>query len=344
LGHNLNWCALGIIFTILFIGTIVALPEADAQLADTSSITVHTVDSSGEIFGYYTVLSQGGVVKETGFSAATFTVNNGETYNVGVQDSGDLKFDHWQDTGSTIANRDISITSITELFAVYRNITDPSPSPGTQKLIVRTVNSSGEEIFGYWTVLLQSSTVLQTGFSAEGFIVNNGENYEVSMGDYNGVNFDHWEDGSTDNPRTFSLTSDKTFTAYYNVDDTLPNTEKITGKLVGIQKNGKWKSAGPIIIGENSFKATGSGTYQTSGSGNCKNLTGSGTLVDGKGNSININFEGQICSNKPLIKGTIPFEITGGTGKYQGKSGNGDFNLNILGHVFGATLSGELVN
>lgn len=342
--NHIRWYGLGIIFAILFIGTITS-PEANAQLAGTSGITIHTVHSSGEIFGYSTILSQGGSVLETGFSAVTFPINNEEIYNVGVQDFGDFKFDHWQDTGSTIQNRDISITSDTELFAVYRNINDPSPTPDTSKLIVRTVNTSGEEIFGYWTVLLQSGGGLQTGFSPESFIVNNGENYEVLMGDFNGASFDHWEDGSTDNPRTFSLISDQTFTAFYNVNDEDDDeAEPITGKLVGTQYNGKWKSAGPINVGDKSFRAIGSGTYSTTDNGDCKNLIGSGTLGDRQGNSINIEFEGEICSKKPLITGQIPFKITGGVGMYQGATGDGEIKLNILGNVFGASISGELVN
>jgi len=36
------------------------------------------------------------------------------------------------------------------------------------------------------------------------------------MGDYDGVNFGQWENGSIDNPRTFSLTTDTTFTASFN--------------------------------------------------------------------------------------------------------------------------------
>lgn len=181
----------------------------------TSKITVRTVDSSGEIFGYFTVLSQGIFGLATGYTASSFTVNNGETYNVGVQNYGDFEFDHWLDTGSTVANRDFAITSDTEYYAVYRNINDPA-DPNASRLTIRTVNSAGEEITGYWTVFYQDSAVVQTGFSPERFIANDGETYEVFMGDFAGKSFDHWEDGSTENPRTFSITSDQTFTANYN--------------------------------------------------------------------------------------------------------------------------------
>jgi len=227
-----NQYRFGFIFVIISLGIAVTISDAFAESpgatsespvdgfgnpSDTSEIIVHTVDSSGEIFGYYTVLSQGGVIQETSFSAATFTVNNEETYNIEVQDFEDFKFVKWQDTGSAINNRDIAVSSNTEYFAEYENIMDSSPDQDTSKFVVRTVNSSGEEIAGYWTVLLEEEgVVIQTGFSPVGFIVNNGETYEVIVGDWAGINYQHWDDGNLVNPRTFSITSDTTFTASYN--------------------------------------------------------------------------------------------------------------------------------
>jgi len=239
LGKSLRWYGLGIIFGILFIGTNAALPDAYAGASGTSDITVHTLDSSGEIFGYFTVLSQGVSGLATDFTAATFTVNNGETYRVGPQDFGNMKFDFWQDTGFPIADRDFSITSNTDLFAVYRNIMDPSPSPDTPKLIVRTVNSSGEEITGYWTVLYQSDVELQNGYSPEAFMVNKDETYTILMGAFGGMEFDHWGTGSTENPRTFSLTSDETYTAHYKPVNTCEITV-VTKNSSGEEIMGFW--------------------------------------------------------------------------------------------------------
>lgn len=239
MGKSLRWYGLGIIVVILFFGTNTALPDAYAGASGTSDITVHTLDSSGEIFGYFTVLSQGASGLATDFTATTFTLNNGETYNVGVQDFGDMKFDYWQDTGFQIANRDILATANADLFAVYRNIMDPSPSPDTPKLIVRTVNSSGEEMTGYWTTLLQGGVGLQTGFSPEAFIVNSGESYEILMGNFGGMSFDHWADGSTDNPRTYSITSDETYTAYY-MEENICTITVVTENSSGEEIAGYW--------------------------------------------------------------------------------------------------------
>ena len=342
MGTGYNLYGLGLIFAISLFALSAVLPDAYAQA--TSEVKVHSLYSSSEIFGYYTVLSQGASTVGTGYTVSTFTVNNGETYNVGVQDFGDLKFLEWQDTGSKIPNRDFSTSSNKEFFAIYRNISDPSTSPDKPKLIVRTVNSSGEEIMGYWITLSQSDAILQAGYSPEGFLVNNGETYEVFASDFDGMMFDEWEDGSTNNPRTVSITSDRTITASYKLKDEPSDPTSIEGKIIGIQDDGKWKAVGAMEIGEYSFKGKGSGTFSTSGDGTCQNLTGDGTIGDGEGNSIDIEFEGEICSVKPLIKGTIPFEITGGEGKYEDASGKGEFDLYILASIFSAKISGELVN
>ena len=85
----------------------------------------------------------------------------------------------------------------------------------TSEITIITVDGSGVEITGYWTVISQGGSPLQTGFSPLTFTVNNGETYEVYVGNFVGITFDQWEDGSTVNPRTFSITSDTTFTASY---------------------------------------------------------------------------------------------------------------------------------
>jgi len=107
--HTISTPATDTPYTATFIG----------NTPGTSEIIVHTVDSTGEIFGYFTILSQGGIMLDSSYSAATFTVNNGETYNVEVQDFGDFKFVKWQDTGSTINNRDFTVSSNTEYFAEF---------------------------------------------------------------------------------------------------------------------------------------------------------------------------------------------------------------------------------
>jgi hypothetical protein len=163
----------------------------------TSQLTVDTQDTSGTaINGYYTVLYQNKASVATGFSPATFTLNNGQTYTVQVQDYGDYVFDHWQDTSSTDRIRIISITTGTQITAIYRNNNNPPPPPpdGQSEISVGTTDSSGNAINGYYTTFWQGSTMLHSCFSPCFFTANNGE-YQVAVADYDNKLFDHWSDG-----------------------------------------------------------------------------------------------------------------------------------------------------
>ena len=319
------------------------IPNAYAQVDETSDITVHSMYSSGEIFGYYTVLSQGAGTVATSYTASTFSLNNGETYNVGVQDFGDLKFDYWQDTNSDVANRDVSINSDTDLYAVYRDVSDPSTDPNMPKLLVRTVNQYGQEITGYWTALTQGDTVVQTSYSPEGFLVKKGETYLVFMGNWDGVEFKKWSDGNTDNPRKFSIDSDTKVVAIYK-GDAYPDGTKIKGHLVGKQNEGEWKAFGLMKIGKQFYKVETMGTYSVSGDGECKDLTGEGTINFEGGNSLDIAFEGEVCPKNSILKGMVPFEVIGGDGKFDEAIGEGTINLKILGDYFAAKIKGILEN
>jgi len=88
-----------------------------------------------------------------------------------------------------------------------------STSQGVITII--TVDLSGGGIPGIPTTFKQSGVTLQTGVSPEIFFATNGETYEVFLDIFEDRNFIQWSDGSTANPRTFSVTSDRTFTGVY---------------------------------------------------------------------------------------------------------------------------------
>jgi len=215
LGKSYHLYGLGLIFAISLFAVNAALPDAFAQA--TSDVTIHTLDPLGdEIFGYFTVLSQGIHGLDVGFTAVTFPVTNGVEYHAGPQNYGDWKFDYWQDTLSTTVERDFTITENTDYYAVYRNIMDSAPTP---KLTIKTADSTGADTTGYWTALFKDDVETDNGFSPETFIVNSGESVEVLMGGFLGRAFNNWGDGNTDNPRIFSITSDEMHTAHYNEDN-----------------------------------------------------------------------------------------------------------------------------
>lgn len=177
-----------------------------------SSLTIRTEDMYGnEITGYYTVLMQNGAVIETGFSPKTFTLDTDEDYTVSVSDYGSYAFDHWAGSGSEI--REMNVEFVNDgsdtLTAVYRNVNEqvepePSPEPSpppeqiTDTISVTTVDSSGNQIYGYYTTLWQDGNVIQSAFSPAGFTVSTGQTYQVAVADYGQYVFDHWSDGSYD--------------------------------------------------------------------------------------------------------------------------------------------------
>ena len=199
----------------LILSVVNGIQSVDAQVAGTSEITVTSQYDSNEIVGYYTVLSQNGVVLETDYTPATFTVNNLELYNVEVHNFEDYEFLMWQDTGSAISNKDFAISGDAVISADYGNISDPAPL-GTSELTVKTENSSGDEIIGYWTTLYQNGAILKTGFSPMTLDLNNGEDYEVFMSDFDVMAFDHFGDGTEDSIYPISITSNTEIVASYS--------------------------------------------------------------------------------------------------------------------------------
>lgn len=153
-----------------------------------------TVDLTGNtIVGYYTVLYQGGTIVDTQFTPASFTANIGQTYTVLVDDYGSCSFDHWQDTGSAVRQRDVTPDSIggVSFVAVYNCATKSTVEE------VTTVNAAGNNLPGYFVTLMSpSGIVLQSCYSPCSFTVNNGEAYVVTVANFGSETFNHWSDNT----------------------------------------------------------------------------------------------------------------------------------------------------
>jgi hypothetical protein len=87
-----------------------------------STISVTTTNSGGSPLAAYAVsLSKDGVELQTHYSACSFVVENGETYQISVADSGSETFSGWSD-GLMSRSRDVTVpdTSTTiDLTAIY---------------------------------------------------------------------------------------------------------------------------------------------------------------------------------------------------------------------------------
>jgi hypothetical protein len=182
----------------------------------TSQLTINTQNLSGNaISGYYTLLYQGGQLVKSGFTPTSFTVNNGQTYTIEVQDFGSCTFDHWTNPTSTTRDQVIVANTDTTMTAVY----NCGGSSGSSTINVATTNSVGTAIAGYYVTLWQNGKVIQSCYSPCSFSVSSGQTYQVGAADFGGETFSHWGDGSTSPLYTVSVTAGGTITsltAVYN--------------------------------------------------------------------------------------------------------------------------------
>jgi hypothetical protein len=87
----------------------------------TWTLIVRSQDASGDaITGYRaTLYDSAGSAITSGFTPATFTLNSGQQYSIGMNDFDSYSFDKWADNDSTANPRGVSITANTQLTAVY---------------------------------------------------------------------------------------------------------------------------------------------------------------------------------------------------------------------------------
>jgi len=84
---------------------------------------------SNTIIGFYTTLWQNGAQIQQGFSSVTFSVSNGQTYQVAVADYGNYTFNHWSDgTTARLHNVTTGTGTTTSLTAVYSKTSWDDPS------------------------------------------------------------------------------------------------------------------------------------------------------------------------------------------------------------------------
>lgn len=112
------------------------------------------------------------------------------------------------------------------------------PSPQHVDLTVNTVDLSGKPVAGVWTTVRGlDGTLIKTGFTPFIFIGDSGTSYKVTMANYDGKVFQHWNDtttaaaiggASTSNIRTIDLTANTTLTAVYDTGNSLRGFTPLT--------------------------------------------------------------------------------------------------------------------
>jgi hypothetical protein len=206
-------------------------------------LTVTSVDQAGKaISGMWMDVKRDGATVSTGFSPLSLTMDEG-TYTVSTGNYQNIVFDHWND-GSKSSTTTVNLNADKQITAYYNNgAQTPPPPPQDSTLTVRTVDSSGAVITGYYTTLSQNGAVISTGFSPASFTLKSGQAYQVSVSDYGNYAFDHWNDGSTSRQKTVTGGQTTSLTAYYRNGQQLPQTSQMTVKstdLTGKDLTGMW--------------------------------------------------------------------------------------------------------
>ena len=199
-GLSLNTTDTYRVSAINLVGTSTPSNTASATTnAATSTLTVNSQDSSGNIItGYYTRLAaNNGTQIAVGFTPYNFTLINTQNYFVHVANYGRYVFSNWLDTGSTNANRTISISSNESITAVYK--VAPQPPTG---LTATAVSSSQINLFwnapsnygsspitsyeikrstdgSTWSVLVRNTHSTDTTYSDTGLATNATSYYRV---------------------------------------------------------------------------------------------------------------------------------------------------------------------
>lgn len=165
-------------------------PEGSAP-PGTSHLTVTSqLENGTEVTGYYTELgtvdSTTGefVMQQLGFTPATFTLQNGQDYTLGVADFLNIVFAYWLDNNSTDRFRTVNISADTQLTAVYmdtqqqgeettggegeeNNNPPPPPPPPSDPPATGETSASGGVTYSYVQQLAKKAAVFVPGISAE---------------------------------------------------------------------------------------------------------------------------------------------------------------------------------
>src|SRR3989454_59380 len=139
------------------VGTTTSTTTA-TSVGGTSKLTVSAQDLSGSpLTGYYTEVYLNGKKAATGYTPATFTLNNGQTYTVEADGYGSCPFGYWLDTGSTNNQRIITMTADTAMTAVLKCGTPTTTSTTSTTTTTTTTISTSTS-----TTTTMSSTTSST--------------------------------------------------------------------------------------------------------------------------------------------------------------------------------------
>lgn len=188
-----------------------------------ANLTISSLALDGSnISGMWTTINSQGQTLISGFTPLSFSGIVGDTYTITVSDYQNIIFDHWEG-GSQTASITVTPYESMTLVAFYNTSSPveppPPPPPPVESpvtLIVSSLYSDGQTLNGMWTTISLAGQLLTSGFTPLTFSGIIGNTYEISVGDYQNIIFDHWEDGSTVRNASITPSQNMTLTAYYN--------------------------------------------------------------------------------------------------------------------------------
>jgi hypothetical protein len=177
-----------------------------------SQLQVNAVSSDGSALNMWTFVEtrrfENGAAGIATYTTTPFLLEAGKAYPVTMSDYLDSKFSHWDD-GTTSRTRVVDLSSNTTLTAHY---TAGSSTRGFTSLTY--VDSEGPDLTVSAPSLSGAELKMWTRIQKVG-ADEQGTTYQVTVHDYFGRVFDHWDDGSAGTTRTVTVNSDTTITGYY---------------------------------------------------------------------------------------------------------------------------------
>lgn len=171
----------------------------DARPRIEPGLTIAAMTEKGSTLSMWTVIeSADGRTVKTGFTPLRFDEGMpGQNYRVFVADWDYFKFDRWTTGNDDSAWQSVRYTGGEQYMAAYFSYNPPSRPVNT--LTVNTYDTSGQLVTMYATVRVlgqEGNETLQSGYTPWTLPVKKGEQYEVTVYDFEDLVFDQWEDGN----------------------------------------------------------------------------------------------------------------------------------------------------
>jgi hypothetical protein len=216
-----------LVTALMLLGMLAILPLNTVHAQSTIYLTVNSATNvNGGLSGYYTILYQNGNVLESGYTTINFTLTEGQTYSIQADSYGNCQFAYWRVPNSPANTNDVTqnpytFTAVGNIAADQMAMTSfysCSSNGTTSQLTISSVNQNNNPIYGYYTVLNQSNTIVATAFTTATFTVNDDQQYTVQVDNYGSCTFSHWMNvyNATQPIVGVRTTADTGFTAVYN--------------------------------------------------------------------------------------------------------------------------------